>query len=162
MKLIRSGKNQCVAASVGMLFEWKLEELADFPLFDIHSHLYPFPHPWADLPKVASMEQICEWAFLVARCGLVPFPKNPTCTPSADCPPQPVFKYGEQVFRTQLGFGAGLLEGLIKGSRGHMCAWDGLKVYDPRGYTYQIEEANDYSFTPTRFWLSVPARGNDA
>ncbi len=157
MNLIQSSKNQCVAASVGMLFEWKLEELAGFQLFDITRHQYPFPRPWSHLPKVASMEEICGWAFSIVGCGLVPFPRNPTCAPSADCPPQPVFKDGEGVFRSHLSFGAGLLEGLIK-DRGHMCAWDGLKVYDPRNHIYQIEDADDYDFTPSRFWLSVPAR----
>jgi hypothetical protein len=162
MNLIQGSKNQCVAASVGMLFEWELEELACFALFDITRHQYPFPHPWSHLPKVASMEEICEWAFSVTGHGLVPFPRDPTCAPSADCPPQPVFKDGERAFRNQLVFGAGLLEGRINGRLGHMCAWDGMKVYDPRGYIYQIENADDFEFTPTRFWLSVPARGDDA
>jgi hypothetical protein len=160
MNLIKGNKNQCVAASVGMLFEWELEELTRFPLFNITHHQCPFPHPWNHLPKVASMEEICEWAFSVMGCGLVPFPRNPTCTPSADCPPQPVFKDGEMAFRNQLSFGAGLLEGLVKGCRGHMCAWDGMRVWDSRNHIYQIEDANDYDFTPTRFWLKVA--GDDA
>ena len=156
MNLIRSSKNQCVAASVGMLFEWKLEALADFPLFDITCYQYPFPHPWSHLPKVASMVEICEWAITVTGCGLVPFPRNPTCVPSAKCPSTPVFKDGEASFLTHLSYGAGLLEGIV--SVGHMCAWDGLKVYDPRGYTYQIEDAPAYDFAPSRFWLKVEKR----
>jgi len=157
MKLIRSESNGCVAASVAMLFDWDLKALAAFPQFDTKRCTYPFPYPWDKLPKVSSMVEICEWAFRFAGCGLTPFPRNPVCTPDEDCSPVPVYENGEPQFLTHLAFGAGLLEGSVEG-RGHMCAWDGLRVWDPRGHIYQIEDAPEYTFKPARFWLKVEGR----
>lgn len=158
MKLIRCGESGCVVASVAMLVGRELAWVEGFPMFNPICYRYPFPQPWARLPKVASMEEICDWAYQTLRVGLIPFPRNPGCSPAGECPMQPVYKDGEEVFLNQLSYGAGLLEGVVEHDRGHMCAWDGEKVHDPRGYIYSFENADGFNFTATRFWLKVESK----
>jgi hypothetical protein len=153
MQLITSRNNDCVAASVAMLLGLTLEEVKSHHLFSEAYLTYPFPKPWHEVPKVPAMEEVCEWAFQTGKIGLVPFPLNPRCTPSHGCPDVPVFQDKNKAFCRQLDFGPGLLEGMT--SKGHMCAWDGTKVYDPRGRIYPLTDAFAHSFYYHRFWLKV-------
>jgi hypothetical protein len=141
-----------------MLLGKDLRNVERFSLFNPTCYQYPFPQPWSRLPKVASMEEICDWVYFVLGIGLVPFPRNPGCSPAEMCPMQPVYKDGEAKFLDQLSYGAGLLEGVVEHDRGHMCAWDGEKVYDPRGPLYSFENAGDFDFAATRFWLKVEGK----
>jgi hypothetical protein len=155
MNLIRQGDNECMAASVAMVFDKRLESVNTFSLFNPYCYSFPFPVPWHQSPKVASMDEICDWAYSIFGAGLVPFPRNPGCSPTEKCSMVPVWPDGEGKFLEHLSYGPGLLEGHVEHMRGHMCAWDGKKVYDPRGYTYSFENADGYNFTATRFWLKV-------
>lgn len=156
MNLITSSNNSCVAASLAMLFDCSIDIIKS-ELFS--SLLYPFPAPWSHLPKVPDMNVICDWAWNNRRVALVPFEYNPYCSPAADCPPIPVWPESgdvEKAFSRALGYGAGLLEGLVDEKRGHMCAWSGNVVHDPRGYSYSRNVAKSkFGFHIIRFWLAV-------
>jgi len=118
---------------------------------------YPFPAPWDKYPAAPSMDKICDWCWTKKQVALVPFNYAPLCTPHVDCPPQPVWS-GDQMamFERQLAYGPGLLEGSIAGAVGHMCAWDGQTIFDPRGYTYSRNVAlNKFDFLVDGFWLGV-------
>jgi hypothetical protein len=155
MNLKRCGENGCLAASVAMLLGVRVDDIERIGLFNPCRYEYPFPAPWARMPKVATMDEVCEWMYKECKIGLVPFAHNPGCSAARECPMTPVWSDGRKAFRRHLSYGAGLLEGHVEHMRGHMCAWDGKKVYDPRGNTYRLEDALHYDFTPTRFWLKV-------
>jgi hypothetical protein len=64
-----------------------------------------------------------------------------------------------EVFEGQLSHGKGVIEGVITSTaKGHMVAWDGAVIYDPRGYMYSLNVANKFDFSPSRFWLAVEAK----
>jgi hypothetical protein len=152
MRLIKSDHNDCLAAAVAMVFNLHYPDVQN-DLQLLQPLEYPFRKPWAGLPKVVSMEQVCEWA-AERRCTLMPFPWNPMCSPHPDCPPVPVWDDPDAAFDQAMRRGPGLLEGLV-GEKGHMTAWDGNVVYDPRGYCYSLNVALDkFGFIPTRFWLA--------
>jgi hypothetical protein len=163
MNLVHSFSNDCVAASLAMLFGCDIEAIKH----ELFSNLmHPFPAPWDCLPKVPDMNVICDWAWGHRRTALVPFEYDPYCSPDVNCPTVPVWPISpnkpgsaEFAFSRALGYGSGLLEGVVvDGERGHMCAWDGNVVYDPRGYIYSRNIALDkFDYRIRRFWLAVRA-----
>jgi hypothetical protein len=162
MRLIKSNDNNCVAASIAMVFNLICVDVQN-GLLRLQPRVFPFKHPYAHLPKVASMEQVCEWA-ADRRLTLMPFPRNPMCSPHPDCPAVPVWDAevgrpsADDMFDKAMRRGPGLLEGLV-GEKGHMVAWDGNVVFDPRGYCYSLNVATDlFDFVPTRFWLAGPRK----
>jgi hypothetical protein len=113
------------------------------------------------MPKVPSMEELVAWAYRKQRTGLVPFPFHPHCSPHPNCPGVPVWPDDDpnEVFEGQLSHGKGVIEGVITSTaKGHMVAWDGAVIYDPRGYMYSLNVANKFDFSPSRFWLAVEAK----
>jgi hypothetical protein len=152
MRLIKSDNNDCVAASLAMVFNLYYPDVQR-DLLEIQPLEFPFRRPYDQLPKVVSMEQVCEWAAF-RLFTLIPFPWNPMCSPHPDCPPVPVWDDPDEMFDQAMRRGPGLLEGLV-GDKGHMVAWDGNVVYDPRGYCYSLNMAQDrFNFVETRFWLA--------
>ena len=165
MKLITSSDNDCVAASLAMLF--------DVEIGFIETHLFtaltkPFMRPWDGLPKVPDMNIICDWAWETHEIALVPFEYDPQCSPHKDCPPVSVYPRtittlgatADWVFDKQMAYGPGLIEGNTLGREvGHMCAWDGKIIYDPRGYCYSYNVAKEkFGYQITRFWLAVKGK----
>ena len=149
MKLITSTNGNCVAASLAMLFDMSLEDV----LKELPVKRGVFPPPWDTYAKVASTDEIVEWAFNKGYC-MVPFNNSPMCRPHDDCPPCPVWGFPEEMFEMQLYRGPGLLEG--QGTKVmHMTAWNGDRVYDPSGHTYNIRDCRHFGFQPLRFWLKV-------
>jgi hypothetical protein len=133
-----------------MLLDVPIEEI----LNDLYGELrYPFPYPWEEYPLVPDMNVVVDYVLNKHHAALVPFERNPVCTPSADCPGVPVWEDGEAKFRDQLRYGPGLLECERRDGFGHMCAWDGLNVYDPEGYKYWFEALAPYGLEARRFWL---------
>lgn len=117
---------------------------------------YPFPSPYQGVPAGHSMAEVCDFiqrsgTWIV---GLMPFDRSPTCSIAPELPEVSVWSEGELKWRQHLRFGRGLLEGHTE-VVGHMCAWDGRNVYDPRGYIYAWEDREDYNFDAERFWLEV-------
>lgn len=156
MRLIEQERDGCVYASVAMLLS--IDKSAAYHLLCSHwkvEDFKPFAEPFQDVPRVPSMEEICD-ALIRYNSGiaLVPFPRNPLATPHQECPPIQVWANPEEKFRQQLSRGRGLIEGIV-GDRGHMVAWDGSIVYDPRGYCYSINVSDKFNFVPRRFWLAV-------
>ena len=162
MRLVTSNNNDCVAASLAMLF--------DVEIGYIETHLFtdlpkPFPGQWSDLPKVPDMNVICDWAWQRGT-ALVPFEYNPQCTPHQDCPPVSVYPpttsglpTADSAFNNQMAYGPGLLEGITNHDKGHICAWDGKVIYDPRGYCYSYNVAGvRFGYQITRFWLAVKGK----
>lgn len=151
MKLITSGKDRCVAASISMLLDVPIEVILE----DLFSNLEkPFKGKWADKEKVPSIHEIVAYCLVTHNVALVPFEYDPQCTPCVHGhDPVPVYKHGSDVFDLQLRFGAGLIEGRTE-KYGHMVAWDGLRIYDPRGYRYHSFEGSAFGFTMDRFWLA--------
>ena len=164
MKLITAKQNNCVAASLAMLFDVKIEYVETHLLTNLPK---PFTVPWSDFPKVPDMNVICDWAWQ-RRTALVPFEYDPQCTPHKDCPPVSVYprttnypcETAEEAFDNQMTQGPGLIEGNIVGLEiGHMCAWDGRVIYDPRGYCYSRNVAQSkFGYQITRFWLAVKGK----
>jgi hypothetical protein len=156
MQLITSRINECVAASVAMLFDLTLEEVKSYHLFSEAYLTYPFTYPWHKVPKVPSMEEVCEWAYTNFQVGLVPFPYDPGCQLHACGETVPVYPNSQEALDRQMKLGSGMLEGRATDtSRGHMCAWDGGKILDPKGYVY-LPEARAYNrFQIHQFWLRV-------
>lgn len=153
MELVKSGKYDCVAASVSLLTGESYPSISQ-KFENLHKGDFPFPHPWKHIPRVISVEELCSWLWENHKVGLVPFPKYPVCAPSENCPPVNVWEDSEEAFRHHLSFGEGLLEGFTD-RLAHMCFWWGGKIYDPRGHKYLLSDANKYNFEPTRFWLAV-------
>ena len=158
MRLEIAGDNDCTAASLAMLFNMasgyiKKELFPPLPQ-------YPFPKPWDDLPMVPSMEMVCDWAWRKQRIALVPFPYHPHCSPHPDCPSIPVWPNDDpdEIFTEQLAYGRGVIEGAVEPELGHIVAWDGKVIYDPRGYIYSLNVADKFNFKPTRFWLAVEVK----
>jgi hypothetical protein len=165
MKLIESTNNyDCVAAALAMVLGTDLGEIERI-LF--HNLMKPFPEPWDNLPKVPDMNVICEFMAGVGW-ALMPFEYNPQCSPHPDCPPVPVYPFREagnvgghflasfqRVWEKQLSLGPGLIEGTVD-ETGHMVAWSGDAIYDPRGCIYSLNVTNKFDFVPKRFWLAAP------
>lgn len=158
MQLIVATNNDCVAAALAMLFEVKKDYIKK-ELFSFLTH-HSFQEPWDNFPMVPSMEMICDWAYRERGVGLVPFPYHPHCSPHPDCPGIPVWPADtpDKIFRGQLSYGQGVIEGITESGApdcGHMVAWNGTVIYDPRGYMYSSNVADKFGFTPSRFWLAV-------
>lgn len=152
MILITADENKtCVAASLAMVLELPYWGVMD----DLFTKLdYPFDHPYDHLPKVPDMNVVVDWAFRKHHTAMVPFEKNPVCTPHFACNPVPVWYNGDSKFRDQLRYGRGVIEcRLLSDGLGHMVAWDGKVVMDPDGYVYSYEKMNEYGLEATRFWL---------
>jgi hypothetical protein len=149
MDLITS--ERCSAASISMLTGRPL----DYILADLFGDLeYPFPEPWQGMAKVPSMDEICQWMWDMRGEGLMPFNRDPVCSPHPKCPMVPVWRDGEAQWLRHLGYGPGLLEG-VSANGGHMCAWDGEQVFDPRGSVYPWADRLTCGFEAERFWLLV-------
>lgn len=146
MKLVKAEeKYGCVVASVAMLrgeSYWDTRKM-------LPPWTYPFEGLYASCPKVPAMEELVDiffnWGY-----HLVPFFRDPYCSPEPHCNPVPVWPDGETKFQQQLLYGRGLLVGHC-GKTGHMAAWDGHLVYDPRGMVYSLE--NQHCFDVEVFWL---------
>ncbi len=163
MYLIKQEKNGCVYASLAMVLNEKLETITrHFNTWGYEQgQMYPFLGEWETLPRVPSMHEICEVAMFHYDTGFVPFQRDPEVAPHPDCPPIRVWEHiqnrsvdAEGMFRAQLSRGPGLIEG-FKDDTGHMVAWDGSIIYDPRGYCYSPNVADRFDFEPRRFWLAV-------
>lgn len=155
MRLETATNNDCVAASLAMLFDLPIDHIKG-ELFPSPTQ-YPFPEPWDGLPRVPSMEEIVHWAYRHRKVGLVPFPYHPYCSPHPDCPGVAVWpdQNPDKVFAGQLSHGKGVIEGVTETGSGHMVAWDGTVIYDPRGYLYSLNVVAKFGFEPSRFWLAV-------
>jgi hypothetical protein len=158
MQLVTSKNNNCVAASLAMVLGSRCPERVEQDLFCFPRE-HPFPPPWNHLPMVPNMDLICDWMLTEKSIALTPFTRNPLCSPHPDCPGvSPYNEDPEKVFQAQLNFGIGLLEGVVPkavGDIGHMCAWDGHAIHDPRGYIYSLNVAEEkFHFTVKRFWLA--------
>jgi hypothetical protein len=169
MKLITANQNNCVAASLAMLLGHEIEYI-EIQLFT--GLTKPFPGQWSDLPKVPDMNVICSWMWRTHQIALTPFEYSPLCAPHKDCPAVPVYptttSYDPSLasaapdiaFNAQMAYGPGLIEGNIVGQEvGHMCAWDGKVIYDPHGYGYPHNVAQEkFGYQVTRFWLAVKGK----
>lgn len=158
MQLIEGNNKDCLAASIAMLLSESVEyvERALYP----SPREYPFPPPWDHLPLVPSMEIVVDWLVLNHNVGLVPFPYAPTCSPHKDCPAIRVWDGdADEIFERQLSYGQGLIEGMCH-EVGHMTAWDGAVIFDPRGHKYSFNVAYRFNFKPTRFWLKTKYETN--
>ncbi|RLB69014.1 MAG: hypothetical protein DRH04_05920, partial [Deltaproteobacteria bacterium] len=58
MRHIRSFANDCVYASLAMVFDMDMAQVKR----DLPMEHGVFPAPWEGLPKVPSMDEIVEWA----------------------------------------------------------------------------------------------------
>jgi len=159
MKLKLQETNGCVYASLAMVLN--LEPAAVYSIFKhwkFEENL-PFEGEWKDVPRVPSMEEICDLAFRHCHTAFVPFPLDPKASPHESCKPVSVWKEPQAKFLGQLAWGRGLIEGInTTNGRGHMVAWDGNVVYDPRGYCYSMNVADKFNFEPRRFWLVVSTK----
>ncbi len=161
MRLVTSNNNDCVAASLSMLLGCSIDSIKNQLFTNLPK---PFPGQWAPFPKVPDMNIICDWVWGVYQIALVPFEYNPQSTPHRHCPPESVYPpttifqsvTADYAFNNQMSHGPGLIEGQTKGEVGHMCAWDGNVIYDPRGYCYSRNIATEkFGYRVTRFWLAV-------
>ena len=166
MILITAVEYKCVAASLAMLIGTDIGHVEKRLFTGLPK---PFSGQWADLPKVPDMNVICGWLWETHEIALIPFEYNPQCTPHKDCPPVSVYPRtancpyptGHDQFRIQMDYGPGLIEGNITAGRevGHMCAWDGKVIHDPRGYCYSYHIAQvKFGYQITRFWLAVKGK----
>jgi len=163
MRLVTSNNNDCVAASLAMLLDVKIGYIEN----ELFTNLpKPFPGQWAAFPKVPDMNVICEWMWK-HEIALIPFEYDPQSTPHKDCPPVSVYPTTEGfpsytadvAFYDQVSYGPGLFEGLTEREVGHMCAWDGKVIHDPRGYCYSLNVAQaKFGYQITRFWLAVKGK----
>lgn len=155
MRLVKAENNGCVYASVAMLTNNHLNWAYD-SLYTCGAKIgqKPFIGIYKDFEVVPDMAVICDVLWRKKRTGLVPFEFDPKCAPNANCPPISTWENPTKVFMQQLGYGPGLLEGKTKVC-GHMCAWDGQVIYDPRGFIYSFNLAATMGFEPKRFWLKV-------
>lgn len=162
MRMVEQENNGCVYASLAMVLNEPLQTIChNFKTWELQDS-HPFPAPWDGCPRVPSMHEICDEAIKHFKTAFVPFEFDPEVAPHPDCPPIKVWtptrsnphRTASVVFNNQLRRGPGLIEGM-KGDKGHMVAWDGSVVYDPRGYCYSINVAGRFDFSPRRFWLSV-------
>lgn len=158
MRLHKQETNGCTYAALAMVLN--LQPEAVYAIFRHWNYKdnHPFTGEWENVPRVPSMEEICDLALRHCKTAFVPFPFDPIAFPHEDCKPIHVWDEPQKKFEGQLGFGRGLIEGLLSNGRGHMVAWDGHVVYDPRGYCYSINVADKFNFTPRRFWLAVPIK----
>ena len=162
MRLQGANQNDCVAASLAMLLGVSMDYIKG-RLFVALTR--PFPNPWAEFPKVPDMNVICDWLWEKHKVALTPFEYDPQCSPHKDCPPVSVYPQtcgslhvdADWAFDKQTAYGPGLFEGSIVGKEiGHMCAWDGQTIFDPRGYCYSRNVAQTkFNYQITRFWLAT-------
>jgi len=152
MKLITNNENKCVFASLAMLIVEDINMVEGWL-----KHYLPdatFPPPYDELPRVPDMISICAW-LLGRNIALTPFPFDPQCTPHPSCPAKAVYENPQGVFNARLALGPGLIEGVVNGDRGHMVAWNGTTIYDPRGYCYSLNVSWKFDFEPAQFWLAT-------
>jgi hypothetical protein len=152
----------CAAASIAMVVGTSLGKVKSDLFSDLRK---PFTGKWAHIPQVPDMNIICDFALRTWGLALVPFEYMPTSTPHKDCPPVSVYPRNTKVlnstpefnWRRQLAQGPGLIEGTIIGKElGHMVAWTGKEIYDPRGYIYSLNVAVErFQFQVRRFWLAL-------
>jgi hypothetical protein len=150
MKLVLApDKYTCVAAAVAMATRISLDEILDALYTKLE---FPFQPPYDMTPKVPTTDEIGEWLYTKYRIGIMPFNRNPVCSPAPGIQSVPVWLDGDEAWFRHLRLGWGLLEGRTR-DRGHMCAWDRNQVFDPRGYQYDWESRAAYGFDAHTFWL---------
>jgi hypothetical protein len=154
MQLIIAPKHECTYACLSMLLG---SNMAHFRISfnKLWDEKYPFDPPYDELPRVPSMDEICFYMAENTKGSLMPFNRETYCTPSYD--QRGVRIWSDKFFYYNvLPLGPGLIEGMVTGADGvigHMVAWNGSVVYDPRGYCYSINVADKFGFQPKTFWL---------
>lgn len=86
------------------------------------------------------------------RRGLMPIELYPVMAPDEDTEPKLLWSMEEAVIRFEksIRLTSGLLIGQTSYGLGHACAWDGDKVFDPRGYILDLKD-----FIIRECWLLI-------
>jgi hypothetical protein len=152
MYLKTGTKYGCVYATLAMLLDKEPKQIEKE--FNPNGMKF-FNSVWPKLPIVPSKPEIVDWLWHQGY-AVVDFVRDPKMKPHVEAPAVSVHENSEEVFKQQLSYGVGFLEGFTK--LGHMCAWDGERIYDPRGYVYSYENAYKYCFEPESFSMVVKCR----
>lgn len=124
----------------------------------------PWPAPFDSVRKGFHIHEMIDVAFIYYRRLLCPFDKAPMVTCDERCPEIPAEFSGvtpEQRWNFATVFKTGVMTGQMTVSRrGHAVAWDGHKIYDPRGYVYSYEDRHNYNYEPDTFWMLGGYDGN--
>lgn len=119
---------------------------------------HPWPAPFSLIREGFHIHEMIDVAYLYFRRLLCPFVRTPMVTPDENCPEQLAkFRRAESVdhrWCSALYCKVGIMTGQMTDTRiGHAVAWDGHRVYDPRGYVYRYSERLDYKYDPDTFWM---------
>ena len=138
MKLIKQSGPFCLVASAAMILDTTIEEL--------HKEI---GHDGTEFWWEGKMRgiHIQEIIMCVRRRNksLTPIEMFPTVSYLSDgCDPKMIFNvpHAEVRFYMMIRDHRGILVGETDSGNPHACAWDGMKVFDPRGWIYDLSDFN--------------------
>lgn len=141
MKLIKSDTNQCVLNSFAMVLRTDPETLIQRLGHDGLGKIVEQP-----VPACFRSFHPEEFADLLVQNGMsmTMFSLQPMMAHGDHLVDHSLFM-GKGRFEQALGYGDGVLFGVIDGSRPHAVAWNYIEeqVYDPRGYTWKLNKDQD-------------------
>lgn len=157
MKLQVSPNNwSCMAVAAAMVLNKPLSEVIQGLGHDGSEKVWQ-PH-WEDQVAGFHIHEIIDYAWMQNATPVTPFLRYPLVTPSPAHPEQ-LAKFArepdlERRFTNRLYGRVGIITGTVIFGRGHAVAWNGHKIYDPRGYVYTYAEAEtDYHYHADIFWM---------
>lgn len=163
MKLQCPANNwSCMPFALAMALDVPVEDIIRLVGHDGSHH--PWPVPFQFVRAGFHIHEIIDVAFLYYRRLLCPFVREPTVTCDERCPEIPAKFVGTDTdarWRWALRNNTGIMTGqMMDTGVGHAVAWDGQKIYDPRGYVYSYDDRHHYLYEPDTFWLLGGYDGN--
>ncbi len=154
MKLQISPNNwSCMPTSVAMALDTDVDTV--IRLCGHKGDALPWPPPFDKLREGFHIHEIIDVVWLYFSKTMTPFIREPTVTPHDECPERgAVFVECDSEIRfiKRLWSRQGIMTGVV-GELGHAVAWDGHRIYDPRGYIYTYTDRDKYRYDPDVFWM---------
>ena len=158
MKLQIAPNNwSCMATSVAMALDTQTANVVR--LCGHSGDGLPWPPPFDHIREGFHIHELIDVVWLYFSKTLTPFIRCPMVTPRDECPEQPATFTecdAETRFIKRMWSRTGILTGVVKSGCveiGHAVAWDGHKIYDPRGYIYPFTARDKYGYEPDVFWM---------
>ena len=143
----------CAAVSLAMALDRPYKRIIDLCGHDGSAKVWQAPYH--NKEAGFHIHELIDVAWTSFKKTMTPFVRSPMATPSTDQREQTAifahYKDHERRFVARIFNRVGIMTGFAHGS--HAVAWDGSRIYDPRGYVYYYDDRQKYYYEPDVFWM---------
>jgi len=151
MKLQKQDGPHCLVYAAAMCLGVPAQEIHDFLGHDGTEVWWPEEDNISELRGI-HIEEVIDFA--LEKCHKVFYPINirPMSAPHDQAEPKCCFTYSDEWMRNRF-YNRILAETAILVTPKHALAWDGYKIYDPRGHIIEIDRDNDFNISEA--WIMI-------